>query len=94
MRPVCRRGEARRVLDRLGAPVREEHPVEITGGDFRDEPRRFAAHFAGVLRADGAQPGGLVPDGSDDLRVLMADVRVDELRRKIKVTPPLVVPDV
>ena len=74
--------QAHRVLDRLGAAVGEEHHVEVAGRELGDQPRRLAAHVVGEARRDRAQPAGLLLDRRDELRVLVADVDVDQLARE------------
>src|SRR5262249_27630937 len=54
------------------------------------EPRsRLRSHG----RPDRAQPVGLLLDRGGDLRVLVADVDVDELRREVQIALSVVVPE-
>ena len=81
-----------RVLDRLGAGVREEHLLEVAVGartpSRRGSPSRRST---GPPRCDArwrssARPCtavGLVLDRLHHLRVLMAEVHVDELAREV-----------
>ena len=51
----------------------------LVGGDLGDQAGRLAAVGVGVERRDGAQPPGGLLDRGDQLRVLVADVDVDQL---------------
>ncbi|CAB4974393.1 unannotated protein [freshwater metagenome] len=73
-------GHADRVLDCIGAAVGEEHLVHVVGDETGDELRRFAPRRVGVLRGNRRQLRGLILNRLDDLRMLVADVDVDELR--------------
>ena len=83
-----------RVLVRLCAGVGEEHLVEVTGRDLGDEPGRLAARVVGERRADGAHLRRVVLDGGDQLRVLVADVDVHQLRGEVQVGLAVVVGEV
>ena len=82
------------VLDRVGAAVGEEHLVEVGGRALDDQPGALGALVVRVLRRDGREPAGLLLDRRDDLRVLVADVDVDQLRGEVEVAVAVVVPDV
>ena len=87
-------GHPHRVLDGVGAAVGEEHLVQITGGALGDQPGGLGARGVGVLRRDGAQLGGLLGDGRDDLRMLVADVGEHQLPGEVQQLGALTVPDV
>ena len=87
-------GHPDRVLVRVGPTVREEHMVEVARGAFGDESGRLGAGVVDVLRRDRAQLACLLLDGRNDGRVLMADIRVDQLRRHVEQLSALAVPDV
>lgn len=78
----------------IGSPVREEHVIEVARGAFGDESGCLGASVVDVLRRDRAQLAGLPLDGGDDGRVLVADIRVDQLRRQVEQLSALTVPDV
>ncbi|CAB4885355.1 unannotated protein [freshwater metagenome] len=80
------------VLGCLGAPVGEEHHIEVARGEFGDESRCLTTLGVGERRRDGAQLGGLVLDGLHEFGVLVADVHVDELTREVEVTLAVLVP--
>ena len=81
------------VLGGLGSAVGEEHHVEVAGREFGDETGRLAAGLVGVKWGDRAQLGRLLLDRGDKLRMLMADVDVDELRREVEVPVAGLVPE-
>ena len=82
------------VLGRLGAAVGEEHHVEVARARARPPAAASSARFVvGVLRRDRAEQVGLLLDRRDHLRVLVADVGVDELRREVEVALAVVVPE-
>ena len=86
-------GQADGVLVGLGAAVGEEDPVEALGRVGGDEPGRLVAGLVGEGRRDGAEPLGLLDDGGDHLRVLVAEVQVHQLRREVEPAVALVVPE-
>ena len=86
-------GELDRVLVGLGAAVREERDGEIARRHLGQQPAELGARLARHRRADRAQLVGLILDRLDDLRVLVADVDVDELRREVEVALAVVVPE-
>src|SRR5215213_9606245 len=86
-------GELDRVLVRLRAAVREERHRQVAGRDLREQPPELRARLARHRRADRAEPVGLLLDRRDDLRVLVADRDVDELRREVEIAVALVVPE-
>ena len=85
--------ELHRVLVCLGAAVREERHREVARSDLRQHPAECRAGLARERRADRAELVGLVLDRLDDLRVLVADVDVDELRGEVQIALPLVIPE-
>ena len=87
-------GHAGRVLDRLRTVAGEEDLVHALGGELADQAGSLVAHAVGVQRAHRAQPIRLCLDGSDDLRVLVADVGVDELAGEVEIALAAVVEDV
>ena len=86
--------ELDRVLVRLGARVREERHGEVAGrhlGEHAPEPRaRLVRH----RRPDRAELVRLLLDRRDDLRVLVPDVEIHELRGEVEVALAVVVPEV
>ena len=87
-------GELDRVLVRLGAAVREERDREIAGRHLGQHPAELRARLVRHRRPDRAELVGLILDRLDDLRVLVPDVDVDELRREVEVALAVVVPEV
>jgi hypothetical protein len=87
-------GHPDRVLVGVGPAVGEEDGIEACGGDLRDEPSGLASRIVGERRRDGGQLGGLLLDRGDQLRVLVSDVDVDQLRGEVEVTPARVVGEV
>ena len=83
-----------RILDRIGATVGEEDLRHVRTCYVDDPLRSFAALVVGVLWRDGRELGCLLLDGRDHLRVLMADVHVDQLRGEVQELVAVVVPDV
>ena len=81
-----------RVLVGVGTAIGEEDLVQLTGGVRGDEPRSLRPRIVGVLRRDGAQLGGLIGNGSNHFRVLVADVGVDQLRGEVQQPIALAVP--
>ena len=77
-------GHPDRVLVRLGAAVGEEHPVQVAGVQLGDQAGGLGARVVGVLRGDRAELCRLLLDRRDDLRVLVADVGVDQLRGEVQ----------
>ena len=91
------RDEAREldgVLVRLGAAVREERDGQVARRHLREHPAEPRARLVRHRRADRAELVGLVLDRLDDLRMLVPDVDVDELRGEVEVPLPVVVPEV
>ena len=85
---------SRSIFSSFSATVGEEHLL-MAGTRAIDDPLRgFAAHVVGMLRCDRRQSRGLLLDGLHDLRVLMADVDVDELTGEVEVAIAVVVPEV
>ena len=82
------------VLGGLGAAVGEEHPVQRAGGQAGDESRCLGTGLVGEARRDGALPGRGLLDRGDELRVLVADVDVDQLAGEVEVALALEVPEV
>lgn len=74
--------------------VREEDAIEIAGCALRNQAGGLAPHIVGVLRSDGAHPCGLFLDRRDNPRMLVPDVGVDELARKVEVPLSVAVPHV
>ena len=94
-RPVCSRAMPDRVLVRLGAAVGEEHLVEVARRDLGDQPGRLAARVVGEATAAIVHScAGLLLDRRDQLRVLVADVDVDQLAGEVEVALAGVVPEV
>ena len=87
-------GHADRILDGVGPAIGEEHLVHVLGHQAGDELGCLAARSVRVLRCDGRQLRGLVLDRLDDLRMLVADVHVDELRREVEELIAVVIPEV
>ena len=85
--------ELDRVLVRLGAGVREERHAQVARRDLREEAPEARARLRGHRWADRRQLVGLLLDRRDDLRMLVADVDVDELRGEVEVALPVVVPE-
>jgi hypothetical protein len=86
--------ELDRVLVRLGAGVREERHGEIAGRDLGEQAPKARARLVRHRRPDRAEPLGLLLDRRDDLRMLVPDVGVDELRREVEIALAVVVPEV
>ncbi len=86
--------EPDRVLVRLRARVREERHAQVARRDLLQQATEVRARLRGHRRPDRAEAVRLLLDRRDDLRVLVADVDVDELRREIEITRALVVPEV
>ena len=87
-------GHADRVLVGVGPAVGEEDVVEAGRGALGDEARGLRPGGVGVGGADRAEQIGLVLDCLDDLGMLVADVRVDELGGEVEQRPALAVIDV
>jgi hypothetical protein len=85
--------QAHCVLRRLGPAVGEEDHVEVTGRQLGDHPGGRAGGLVGVDRGDRAELVRLLLDGGHELRVLVADVDVDELAGEVEVALALVVPE-
>jgi hypothetical protein len=83
-----------RVLHGIGTTVGEEDLRHIRAREFDDPLRRFAALVVRVLRRDGRDLRGLLLDSSNDLRVLVPDVDVHQLRGEVQPLVAVVVPDV
>ena len=91
-------GQADRVLDGLGAGVREEHLLEVSAGPVAirlldDQPCGLAALVVGERRGHHAQRVGLVLDRLDHLRVLMPEVHVHEHAREVDPGRAVLVPE-
>ena len=71
--------ELDRVLVRLRARVREERHAEVARRDLLEQATEARARLRGHRRPDRAEAVRLLLDRRDDLRVLVADVDVDEL---------------
>ena len=94
---VAAGGEPReldRVLVRLRPRVREERHAEVARRDLLEQPSEAGTRLRRHRRPDRAQLVGLLLDRRDDLRVLVPDVDVDELRREVEVARSFVVPEV
>ena len=77
--------ELDRVLVRLGAAVREEGVVQVARHHLGDEARELGALVVREARRDRAELVGLLLDRGDELRVLVAEREVDELRGEVEV---------
>ena len=86
--------ELDRVLVRLRAAVREERHGQVARRHLRQHPAQLRSRLVRHRGADRAELVGLVLDRLDDLRVLVADVDVDELRGEVEVAIAVVVPEV
>ena len=64
------------------------------GRHLGEQAPELRARLVRHRRADRAELVGLLLDRRDDLRVLVADVDVDELRREVEVALAVVVPEV
>ena len=93
-RPVCHARE----LDAFSfasAPPFVKNEMERSPGVTSASRRpSFERGLGRHRRADGAELVGLVLDRRDDLRVLVADVDVDELGGEVEVALAVVVPEV
>ena len=87
-------GHADRVLDGVGPAIGEEHLVHVLCDQAGDELGGLAAGSVRVLRCDGRERRSLVLDRLDDLRMLVADVHIDELRREVEELIAVVIPEV
>ena len=85
---------ADRILNRIGTTVGEEHFLVARTRSINDALRGLAPHDIGMLRRHRREPTRLLLDGFDHLRVLMADVDVDELAGEVQVAVAVVVPEV
>ena len=75
------------VLDRLRAACREQHVAEPVRRDLDDQARRFAPDIGGMGGCKRTKAVGLFLDGRNDARVLVAEVREDQLRAEVHVRP-------
>src|SRR5258707_1023627 len=82
------------VLVRLRTAVREERDGEVAGRHLGEHSPERRARLVRHRGPDRAELVGLILDRLDDLRVLVPDVEVDELRREVEVALPVVVPEV
>ncbi len=92
--PRIQARELDRVLVGLGPRVRQERHGEVARrhlGQKASEPRSGLVRHR---RPDRAEPVRLLLDRGDDLRVLMSDVDVHELRREVEIALPVVIPEV
>ena len=80
------------VLVGIGPGVGEEHLGESGRRAGEDALGGFATHQVGGGRGDGHQAAGLFLDGGDHLRVLVADIGVDQLAAEVEVAFAVVVP--
>src|SRR5699024_2970153 len=78
-------GHAHGVFVGFGAAVGEKHLVESIRGDRADQACGFGAHVVGKWRRDVGQAFGLGLDGGDQLRMLVTEVEIDQLRGKIQI---------
>ena len=85
--------EPDRVLVRLRAAVREERHRQVAGRDLGEQARELGALVVRHRRPDRRQLVRLLLDRGDDLRVLVPDRDVDELRGEVEVAVPFVVPE-
>ena len=82
------------MFDGVRAAVGEEHVIQIAGGAFGDQPGRLGPGGVGMLRRDSAQLGGLLGDGRDHLRMLVADIGEDQLPGEVQEPVACTVPDI
>ena len=82
-----------RVLGGFRTAVGEEDHVEVAGRETGEPAGQLAPLVVGVAGGDRAEHLGLGLDRGDDLRVLVADVDVDHLRREVEERPPVVGPE-
>jgi hypothetical protein len=61
---------------------------------FREQSRQLRARLVRHRRPDRRQLVGLLLDRGDDLRVLVPERDIDELRREVEVAVAVVVPEV
>ena len=87
-------GELDCIFVRLRTTVREEASAQIARRHLREETRQLGPLVVSHRRPDRAEPISLILDRLHELRVLVADRRVDELRREIEVALPVVIPEV
>jgi hypothetical protein len=92
--PCVPAGELDRVLVRLRAAVREERHHQVAWSDLGDQPRELRPSLVRHRRPDRRQLLGLFHNRGDDLRVLVPEVDVDELRGEVEVAVALVIPEV
>ena len=83
---------AHRVLGRLRAAVGEEDLLQPVGRDLGDQAGGLAAIRVGVDRRHRAEATGGLLDRGDELRVLMPEVDVDQLRAEVQVPVAVEVP--
>ncbi len=85
---------ANRILDRVRTTVSEEHLRHIRTGEFNDALGGFAALVVRMLRSDRRELRSLFLNRSDNLRVLMPDVDVHQLRGEVQELVAVVIPEV
>ncbi len=66
--------------------------LEIPWRHFGQFSAKQAAYFSGVARVYKAKLGSLILDGFHHLRMLVADVCIHQLRRKIDIPFPIRIP--
>ena len=81
------------VLDRVGAAVGEEDLVQIPWGNLCDAAAELAANIVGEGRCDRREATSLLLDSRNEVRMLVAQVEVDQLTREVEVGVALVVPE-
>jgi hypothetical protein len=75
------------VLDGLRAACREQDVAESFRGDLDNQPRRFSTDVGRMGGCKRTKAVGLFLDRCDDTRVLVTEVREDQLRAEVEVSP-------
>ena len=89
MPPRVQAGQPDGVLGCLCATVGEEHHVHALGSLLGDEPGGLGAGLVGEAGSEGAHLRRCTPDGLDHLRVLVAEVGVDQPAGEVEIGPAL-----
>ena len=91
--PRMQTSHANCVFSCFGAAICEEHHIEIARCEFGNEPCCFATRIIGVHWCNSAEFVCLFFDCSNQFWMLVADVEIDELTRKIKVFFSVFIPE-
>jgi hypothetical protein len=75
------------VLDGLRAACREQYVPEPVRRDLDDQPRRFTTDIRRMGGCERTEAVGLFLDGRNDARMLVTEVREDQLRAEVRVAP-------